>query len=247
MKLVLDKIQKLRATNKKGFALLIDPDKFLDSTIIELASENDIDFLLVGGSLITKGSLDETILAIKSKTTIPVVIFPGSSSHICSSADAILLLSLISGRNPDYLIGQHVQAAPFLKKSGIELLSTGYILIDGGNVTTVAYISDTLPIPANKPDVAAATAMAGEMLGNKLIYLDAGSGAKNHIPENLIRNVNNNIGLPLIVGGGIKNTETANLIWNAGADLIVVGNAIEENSNFLMDMAYLKKKINSKP
>jgi putative glycerol-1-phosphate prenyltransferase len=132
MNSVLQKILALKSSNKKGFALLIDPDKFSDNGIIELANQYKIDFLLVGGSLITQGSLEETIRTIKSKTTIPVIIFPGSSNHISNNADAILLLSLISGRNPDYLIGQHVQAAPMLKKSGIETLSTGYILIDGG-------------------------------------------------------------------------------------------------------------------
>jgi phosphoglycerol geranylgeranyltransferase len=239
---ILQKIQALKATNKKGFALLIDPDKFSDESIIELANEHNVDFLFVGGSLITQGSLEDTIQLIKSKTSIPVIIFPGSSNHISNAADAILLLSLISGRNPDYLIGQHVQAAPMLKKSGIEILSTGYLLIDGGNVTTVAYISNTLPIPANKPDVASATAMAGEMIGNKLIYLDAGSGAKNHIPANVITAVKNSIDIPLIVGGGIRNAETAELVWKAGADIIVMGNAVEENMLVLLDVLELKKR-----
>jgi putative glycerol-1-phosphate prenyltransferase len=245
MNSVLQKILALKSSNKKGFALLIDPDKFSDNKIVALANEHEVDFLLVGGSLITQGSLEETIQTIKSKTKIPVIIFPGSSNHISNNADAILLLSLISGRNPDYLIGQHVQAAPMLKKSGIEILSTGYILIDGGNVTTVAYISNTLPIPANKPDVASATAMAGEMIGNKLIYLDAGSGAKNHIPANLIAAVKKSINVPLIVGGGIRDAETAKLIWNAGADIIVIGNAVEENVSLLSEVSMLKREINA--
>jgi putative glycerol-1-phosphate prenyltransferase len=245
MQNILSIINKNAVAKKKSFALLLDPDKFDDLSIIENAEKLQVDYFFVGGSLITEGNLEETIKSIKSKTTIPVIIFPGSANHITSLADGILLLSLLSGRNADYLIGQHIQAAPVLKKSGLEILSTGYILIDGGNITTVAYISNTTPIPSNKPEVAVVTAMAGEMIGHKLIYLDAGSGAIHHINELLINMVKKNITIPLIVGGGIRDAKTAEKIWNSGADIIVVGNAIEKNSNLLHQIIDVRNQLNS--
>ncbi len=245
MQNILSIINKNAVAKKKSFALLLDPDKFDDLSIIENAEKLQVDYFFVGGSLITEGNLEETIKSIKSKTTIPVIIFPGSANHITSIADGILLLSLLSGRNADYLIGQHIQAAPVLKKSGLEILSTGYILIDGGNITTVAYISNTTPIPSNKPEVAVVTAMAGEMIGHKLIYLDAGSGAIHHINELLINMVKKNITIPLIVGGGIRDAKTAEKIWNSGADIIVVGNAIEKNSNLLHQIIDVRNQLNS--
>jgi len=245
MQNILSIINKNAVAKKKSFALLLDPDKFDDLSIIENAEKLQVDYFFVGGSLITEGNLEETIKSIKSKTTIPVIIFPGSANHITSMADGILLLSLLSGRNADYLIGQHIQAAPVLKKSGLEILSTGYILIDGGNITTVAYISNTTPIPSNKPEVAVVTAMAGEMIGHKLIYLDAGSGAIHHINELLINMVKKNITIPLIVGGGIRDAKTAEKIWNSGADIIVVGNAIEKNSNLLHQIIDVRNQLNS--
>jgi putative glycerol-1-phosphate prenyltransferase len=245
MQNILSIINKNAVAKKKSFALLLDPDKFDDLSIIENAEKLQVDYFFVGGSLITEGNLEETIKSIKSKTTIPVIIFPGSANHITSMADGILLLSLLSGRNADYLIGQHIQAAPVLKKSGLEILSTGYILIDGGNITTVAYISNTTPIPSNKPEVAVVTAMAGEMIGHKLIYLDAGSGAIHHIYELLINMVKKNITIPLIVGGGIRDAKTAEKIWNSGADIIVVGNAIEKNSNLLHQIIDVRNQLNS--
>jgi putative glycerol-1-phosphate prenyltransferase len=186
---------------------------------------------------VVSDNLDTCILSIKTKTSIPVILFPGSPSQISRHADALLYLSLISGRNADLLIGQHVISAPFVKKSGLEIISTGYMVIDGGAPTTVSYISNATPIPADKADIALCTAMAGEMLGQKLIYMDAGSGARKAISEEMIALVAANIEVPLVVGGGIKDAEKAYLNCKAGADVIVVGNAIEKDSSLVKEMA----------
>ena len=165
-------LQQRRLTQQKSFAILIDPDKVDDAACLrltQLALETPPDFFFIGGSLITSNALDRVISTIKESTNIPIVIFPGSNLHISNAADAILLLSLISGRNPEYLIGQHVVAAPILKKSDLDVISTAYMLVNCGNQTTVSYISNTTPIPYDKPDIAAATAMAGEMLGMKVV------------------------------------------------------------------------------
>src|SRR5215218_8487298 len=201
-KSLLDKKQN----GKKSFAVLIDPDKVSVSSLNELIAlsvEVNVDYFFVGGSLVVTDHLDDCIRQIKSSCTIPILLFPGSPSQISKHADALLYLSLISGRNADMLIGQHVISAPFVKKSGLEIISTGYMVIDGGASTTVSYISNATPIPADKSDIAMCTAMAGEMLGMKLIYMDAGSGAKTPITESMIRKVSGQISIPLIIGGGI--------------------------------------------
>jgi putative glycerol-1-phosphate prenyltransferase len=181
--------------------------------------------------------LDECIQFIKKSCNIPAILFPGSPSQVSKYADALLYLSLISGRNPELLIGQHVVSAPFVKQSGLEVMSTGYMVIDGGAPTTVSYISNATPLPADKNEIAMCTAMAGEMLGMKLIYMDAGSGAKRPVTESMIEKVAGCISVPLIIGGGIKEPEKAYRNCKAGADLIVVGNAIEKNSNLIAEMA----------
>lgn len=246
-KQLLDKILSDKQSKRKSLAVLLDPDK------VELASfrhflfacvENHVDFFFVGGSLITKNIMAAMIEAIRTHTSIPVVIFPGNNLHIDPSADAILLLSLISGRNPDYLIGQHVIAAPILKQSGLEILPTGYILVDSGRQTTVSYISNTTPIPHDKPDIAACTAMAGEMLGLKLIYLDGGSGAMYPVSPKMISRVKENIDLPLIVGGGINSAEKAHEALEAGADMLVIGNAFEKNPTLLPEIAEVIHSFN---
>jgi putative glycerol-1-phosphate prenyltransferase len=217
---------------QKSFAVLIDPDKQHDTILFEtiaIANEVKVNFFLVGGSLLTSDRLQQTIAVIKKKSSIPVVLFPGGVMHLAPGADAILFLSLISGRNPDLLIGQHVLAAPMLKSMGIETIATGYMIIDGGKPTTVSYISNTSPLPSDKPDIAVATALAGEMLGLQCIYLEAGSGAANPVPAPVIRAVRKNITIPLIVGGGIRSPEQAVEACFAGADVIVVGNAIEQD------------------
>jgi phosphoglycerol geranylgeranyltransferase len=225
---------------KKSFAVLIDPDKVNKAKmhqLIKLAVDAKVDYFLVGGSLIISGFLDECVQIIKGNCSIPVILFPGSSTQVSKYADALLYLSLISGRNPELLIGQHVVSAPAIKQSGLEIMSTGYMVIDGGAPTTVSYISNATPLPADKNEIAMCTAMAGEMLGMKLIYMDAGSGAKRAITESMIEKVSNCIEVPLIIGGGIIDPEKAYLNCKAGADIIVVGNAIEKDESLIIQMA----------
>lgn len=224
-----DILSKLKT--RKLFAILVDPDKHDEESLRQLASlANDrvVDFILVGGSLVL-GSVDETVHALKGKTNLPIVLFPGNVLQISPNADGILFLSLISGRNPEFLIGNHVIAAPVLKKIDLEIIPTGYILIENGRTTAVEYMSNTKPIPADKIDLVVATAMAGEMLGHKMIYLEAGSGALEPVNTSMIREVKKNTGIPLIVGGGIHTPEQVRQIYDAGADIIVVGSVMEDN------------------
>ena len=205
--------------------------------LIRLATDAHVDYFLVGGSLVISNYLDECIQYIKKSCSIPVVLFPGSPSQVSSYADGLLYLSLISGRNPELLIGQHVVSAPIVRKSGLEVISTGYMVIDGGAPTTVSYISNATPLPSDKNEIAMCTAMAGEMLGMKLIYMDAGSGARRAIAETMIEKVASCIEVPLIIGGGITQPEKAYLNCKAGADVIVVGNAIEKDPMLIKDIA----------
>ena len=237
---ILNNLCERKANGQKSFAVLIDPDKIHSanfSKLLDLCMEYKVDYIFVGGSLIVDYVMAEVITKVKEYTHIPVVLFPGNSLHINSQADAILLLSLISGRNPDFLIGQHVISAPVLRKSGLEILSTGYMLIDSGQQTTVSYISSTTPIPHDKPGIAVCTAMAGEMLGLKLTYLDAGSGAINPVSQEMIAAVRKAVDTPIIVGGGINSITKAKDALSAGADVIVVGNGIEENIDLLKEIA----------
>lgn len=225
---------------QKSFAVLIDPDKVnknLLEELINLSVDANVDYLFVGGSLVVSNHLDECIKQIKQSCNIPVILFPGSPSQISRHADALLYLSMISGRNPELLIGQHVISAPFVKQSGLEIISTGYMVIDGGAPTTVSYISNALPIPSDKNEIAMCTAMAGEMLGMKLIYMDAGSGAKRAITEAMIEKVSRCIEIPMVVGGGITDPEKAYLNCRAGADIVVVGNAIEKNASMIKEIS----------
>lgn len=234
------------ASNKKMLAVLIDPDKQNYSELlktINLCNDSEVDFIFVGGSLLTSGDIEKTARFIKENTSIPLIIFPGSTNQITHYADGILMLSLISGRNAEFLIGNHVVAAPYIKKANLEALSTGYILVDGGAATTVSYISNTLPIPHNKPEIAAVTALAGEYLGMKMIYLDAGSGAKQHVTQEMIQQVKATISIPLIVGGGITSAATAQQIYASGADMIVIGNGTESNRNLITEISKEKFKI----
>lgn len=231
--------------NKMGeqscaLAVLIDPDKISLEDLpvfVQYAEKQGANFFFVGGSLLTTHAFSACVSMLKAHATIPVLIFPGSAYQVHPDADALLLLSMISGRNADLLIGQHVMAAPIIKSSGIQTIATGYMLVDGGAPTTASYISNTSPIPHNKPDIAAVTAMAGEMLGLKCIYLDAGSGAKQAVSAEMISAVKQTVKLPLIVGGGIRNAEQARNAAQAGANIIVVGNALET------DMALLKEVV----
>ncbi|WMJ71585.1 geranylgeranylglyceryl/heptaprenylglyceryl phosphate synthase [Cytophagaceae bacterium ABcell3] len=237
---IYNKIVNSKVLNKKSFAVLLDPDKLTTSECIKLVNKSQeavIDYFFIGGSLITRKNFNDIIKVVKDHSDIPVVIFPGSNLQIDENADAILLLSLISGRNPEFLIGQHVIAAPLLKESGIEVVPTGYMLVDCGKPTTVSYISNTTPIPHDKPSVASCTALAGEMLGMRLTYLDGGSGAKEPISPEMIAMTRKTVNTPIIVGGGIDTKEKAAAALKAGADIIVVGNAIESNPDFLNEVS----------
>jgi len=240
---VLNSLIEAKEKNKKLLFLLIDPDDF-DEKRFKFSLLQQVDALLVGGSLISTGNLNSCIKFFKNNVTTPVIIFPGAHSHISANADAILLLSLISGRNAELLIGNHVSAAFALKKANLEILSTGYIIVDGGKPTTVSYISNTQPIPADKPMIAAATALAGEQLGLKLIYIDTGSGALNTVPEKMVNTVKQNCSLPLIIGGGIRKKEDAINIWKAGATAIVIGNAAEKNPEIIDEINKVKNNLN---
>lgn len=229
-----------KASGKKSFSVLIDPDKVniaKTEQLVSLAVDAKVDYFFVGGSLVISDSLDECIRQIKVSCDIPVIIFPGSPSQVSRYADALLYLSLISGRNPELLIGQHVISAPTVKQSGLEIMPTGYMVIDGGAPTTVSYISNATPIPADKNEIAMCTAMAGEMLGMKLIFMDAGSGARRPITENMIETVSSHIETPLIIGGGITSPEKAYRNCRCGADIIVVGNAIEKDASLIKEIS----------
>ena len=225
--------------NGKMLAVLVDPDKNEKKTlekIISCSVDAKIDFFLVGGSIVFS-SLEETILFLKDKSPIPVVIFPGNALQVCDKADALFFISLISGRNPEFLIGHHVLAAPAIKASGIDTIPVGYILIENGRTTSVQYMSNTTPIPADKYDIVVATAMAGELLGLKAIYLEAGSGASQTVGLNVIKEVRKNTDLPLIIGGGIRTREEAMEIYRAGADIVVTGNATEDNPSLISEFS----------
>jgi putative glycerol-1-phosphate prenyltransferase len=235
----MDIYEKIKSGKRKQFAVLIDPDKYTASSLehtIFVAGAASVDLFLVGGSLLIKDGLDSCIKTLKQKSDIPVILFPGSALQVNPEADAILLLSLISGRNADLLIGQHVIAAPYIKSSGLEALSTGYMLIESGNNTTAKYISNSQPIPLEKDDIAMCTAMAGEMLGMKLIYMDAGSGAEQPVPISMIKAVKDSISIPLIIGGGIRTPGDAVERCKAGADIIVVGNALENDPGLINEI-----------
>ena len=238
---IYNSILEKKKNAQKSFAVLIDPDgvdtSSLDKTI-QLAVKSGVDYFFVGGSLVISNHLDQVVQQIKASCEIPVILFPGSPSQVSPFADALLYLSLISGRNPELLIGQHVVSAPFVKKSGLEIIPTGYIVVDGGAPTTVSYISNAAPVPSDKNEIAMCTALAGEMLGMKLIYMDAGSGARVPISEAMIQCVAQNVEAPVIVGGGIIHPEKAYGNCQAGADIVVVGNAIEKDPALISEMSH---------
>ncbi|OXB03056.1 geranylgeranylglyceryl/heptaprenylglyceryl phosphate synthase [Flavobacterium oncorhynchi] len=228
-------ILEAKKNGQKLLAILLDPDKIVWENLHHLLfkiNESPATHIFVGGSIVQSNVLEDLIQELKLKTNLPVVLFPGDPSQISSQADAVLFLSLLSGRNPDYLIEYQVQAAPILKKTNLEVISTGYILIESGNETAVARVSKTEPLSRENFDLALATAQAGEMLGNKLIYLEAGSGAKNPVPLEMIQLIAQNIEIPVIVGGGIVDLHSIKKAYNAGADLVVVGTAFENDSHF---------------
>ena len=223
--------------SKKGnkLALLIDPDKTRGNDLLsvcKMAEQSFIDLILVGGSIIWH-STEQTVSEIKKACSIPVVLFPGNSYQVCGNADAILFMSLISGRNPDYLIGQQVISAPIIKQSLLEVISTGYMLFDSGKQTSVEYMSNTKPLPSNKPDIAVATALAGEMLGMKMLYLEGGSGAQSTLEATMIEAIRKNISIPLMLGGGIRTVADMKNAFSAGADIVVLGTIIEEQPEMI--------------
>ncbi|WOK06733.1 geranylgeranylglyceryl/heptaprenylglyceryl phosphate synthase [Imperialibacter roseus] len=248
---LLSQLTQKSNEGKRSLGILIDPDKVSDNSaclrVINMCVENKVDYILVGGSLMTKNNFSQIIQLIKANSSIPVIIFPGNYYQIDSNADAILFLSLISGRNPEYLIGQHVIAAPILKRTHLEVIPVGYMLVNSGHATAASYISNTTPIPTDKVSIAVSTAMAGEMLGLQIIYMDAGSGAEAPIPPKVITAVKKNINVPLIVGGGISSVHLAIQALQAGADMLILGNSVEENPNLLIEVSERIHHLNQKP
>lgn len=229
----------LNTISEKGAAylVLLDPDKIGEdrlSAFIKHCTKAGVDAFLIGGSLMMSNNFDSFIDKVKANTNLPAIIFPGSINQVSASADAILYLSVVSGRNPEDLIGKHVLAAPLIKKSGIEPISTGYIIVESGRTTTAQYMSGSLPVPRNKPEIASATALAAEYLGMKLIYLEAGSGAENSVPNEMIKAVSDNCKVPVIVGGGIRTPQSAREKVDSGANIIVTGNFFENENNWDM-------------
>lgn len=244
---IYDDLRAAKARGEKKFVLLIDPDEDKLGNlerVLDLSMQAGVDYFFVGGSLIVDDRMEFVLRKIKALSSIPTILFPSSPLQVNDKADAILFLSLISGRNSEFLIGNHVVAAPYLKKSSLEILPTGYMLVDGGKPTTASYMSNTSPIPFEKDEIAMCTAMAGEMLGLKLMYLDGGSGAKNPVSASMIKKVSRAIQAPLIVGGGIRTPEKALANVEAGADVVVVGNAIEKNPKLIFEMAEAVHSMN---
>lgn len=237
---LLSQLENARRSGQKLVARLIDPDDLLGTDhlfdIAHKATQNSVDLIFFGGSLLTERLGFDPVKALKNATDIPCVLFPSTPMQINHHADAMLFLSLISGRNPEYLIGHHVAAAPMLRRSKIEIVPTGYMLVGCGKPTTAEYISHTFPIPYNKPEIAAATALAGQMLGLKLIYLDGGSGAEKCISTEMVAMVRDWVDLPIVVGGGIRSAQDAKSLHEAGADLLVVGNGADANPNLLREL-----------
>jgi putative glycerol-1-phosphate prenyltransferase len=232
---IYNQIVQAKSENKKLLAILLDPDKIVWEQLDDLITkvqQSPATHIFIGGSLVESDRMDDLIIRLKDKIKIPMVLFPGNPSQISDKADAILFLSLISGRNPNYLIEHQVQAAPLIKKTQLEVISTGYMLIASGRSTAVELVSRTLPLARENYDYALATAQAGEMLGNKLIYLEAGSGAVLPVPLEMITTVGQNISIPLIVGGGIVDLIGIQNAFDAGADLVVIGTAFENNIHF---------------
>lgn len=235
MRNIYSDILQAQSSHRKLLAILLDPDKIAWESLGALVSKinrSPATHILIGGSHVTSNEIDRLIREVKESCALPVVLFPGNPSQISHEADGILFLSLISGRNPDFLIGHQVKAAPMLKKSKLEIIPTGYILIDGGKTTAVEKVSQTQPLCRTDIHTIVATAKAGEMLGKKLIYLEAGSGADLAVPAEIIEAVSQNIDVPLIVGGGIKNLSGIQTAYDAGADLVVIGTAFENDMHF---------------
>jgi putative glycerol-1-phosphate prenyltransferase len=242
---LLSQLESAKSSGQKLIARLIDPDDLVSTDhlfdIAHRATQNGVDFIFFGGSLVTEQLGFDPVKALKRITEIPCVLFPSTPMQINHGADAVLFLSLLSGRNPEYLIGHHVAAAPMLRRSNIEIVPTGYMLVGCGKPTTAEYISHTFPIPYDKPEIAAATALAGQFLGLKLIYLDGGSGAERCISPEMVAMVREWVDVPIIVGGGIRSARDAKALHDAGADLLVVGNGADANPNLMLELKLSRK------
>ncbi len=228
-------LEKIITDKGAAYLMLIDPDKISGGKLGEFVTyceKSGVDGFLIGGSLMLGNNLAGHIDVIKQQTSLPVIIFPGSVSQVIPTADALLFISLISGRNAEQIIGKHVMAAPMIKQTGIEPISTGYMLIESGGKTTAEYMSGSQPIPRNKPEIAAATALAGEYLGMKMIYLEGGSGAQLSVPDEMVKLVSSSVSVPVIVGGGIRNAKTAGDKVASGAKIVVTGNYFEDERNW---------------
>ena len=236
---ILEHIKSSKLKGIKLLAILIDPDKIVINKLSDTISKiepNSVDYILVGGSTVENGLTDSIVKEIKKLTSIPIILFPGDFTQISSNADALLFLSLISGRNPEYLIGQQVKSVKRLKETSLEIIPTGYILIDGGVETSVQQVSKTTPISQSNMEDITMTAIAGELMGKQLIYLEAGSGAIDAVSKEIIDNVSENISIPLIVGGGIRSKKQLKNAYRNGADMVIIGTAFEENNNILKSL-----------
>jgi phosphoglycerol geranylgeranyltransferase len=234
-KSVAQTLAQAAQTGARQLAILIDPDKVSPPFLQQLHAHH-AQLLFFGGSLLSSFDLDQKLIMVRQQVpNAQIVLFPGSAQQLSAKADAILFLSLVSGRNPELLIGQQVLAAPLVKQLGLEVLPTAYLLIDGGSVTTAIYMSGSTPIPPNKSEIAAVTALAATMMGMQYVYLDCGSGAQDHVPLEMIRAVRNAVSVPIIVGGGITTPEAARQVCAAGADVVVVGNILEQQPELLTD------------
>lgn len=244
---ILHSLQDSAERGNKQIALLVDPDKVqqdLLDKLEEAEAAGVLDFVFIGGSLISEGNLDNTVRRVKERLgNTPVVLFPGASFHISERADGILFLSLVSGRNPEFLIGQQVLAAPRLSRSNLEVCPTAYLLIDGGAPTSASYMSNTLPIPGDKPDIAACTALAANMMGMKMVFMDAGSGAKNAVSPEMVSAVRSRVNCPIIVGGGLRSSKAIQDVFDAGADLTVIGSMFEQEAEEVIRMLKEVKRV----
>lgn len=232
---VFKKLTKIAEEKGGGYFVLIDPDTRKDDELKEFIKEicnRGVDAILVGGSLIIDGDFQSSLNLVKEASTVPIIIFPGSLQQLSANADAILYISLISGRNPNYLFGDHVIAAPFIRKMGIEPISTGYMLFESGGTTTAEFISNTKPLPINKPEIAMAHALAAQYMGMNTVYLEAGSGADHSIPTKIVKAVSSYINIPVITGGGIKTPDDARSKVEAGTTFVVTGNVLDDPENF---------------
>ncbi len=232
---VQEKIYKAISEKGAAYLVLIDPDDISGERLINFirhCEKSGVDGFLVGGSLMMTNNLDDVLETISSVSSLPTILFPGSVSQISSKADAILFISLVSGRNAEHLIGTHVIAAPIVKKSGIEPISTGYMLVESGSKTTAEYMSGSSPIPRNKPEIATATALAAEYLGMNFVYLEGGSGAEKSVPNEMVKMVSSALSIPVIVGGGIRDSKTAREKVDNGASIVITGNFFEDDNNW---------------